>query len=482
LQNTKERCGQLELEIAALESSLLATPASLSIPNNQNEIVLEKNRESSCSDKGAKVVIEELLRELEIAEKRRKELVILNQKLCTSVVTQDDSCSSLISKAKFHCQPYDDVSAAKKECIHTKDEAIKLDAEGQKMVNNSSKVDEAQEWERDRSIIAEEKLHQIIFKLEEKELQLADVTGRNICLENEVDNANVRLSALVLGVLEQNPSPSPTSPAAATLMTKSTTHSFVSHIESANLLSLVEILESIFKMHTFDEGTLKWSSSKDLVVSEANSSILSVAESNSEKNGREQEHNENSAHQLPLLLSYTVEDNDGMSLSLDNSYEVGEQNQSFVEALKNMMSQSSRVISSALEDFEIEDNANKSICVDESYEFSPMLVDYENTKGVIQIDYEEYESMRRKCEMLEAERSELLEETTMLLDQSKALNNAENVAFLQDVEKNIALERAQIWEDTRDRILKVTQKMHDRYQKMNTFRLWQLRTCRCTFT
>lgn len=46
--------------------------------------------------------------------------------------------------------------------------------------------------------------------------------------------------------------------------------------------------------------------------------------------------------------------------------------------------------------------------------------------------------------------------------------------FLNEVEKNLANERRRIEEVNKDRMLNVTQKMLDRYQKLDAFRLWQL--------
>jgi len=384
---------------------------------------------------------------------------------------------------------------------YTQDNTTEWVFEEQKMANELRMANDLAEWEADRANQVEERLYQTISKMKEKELQLVDVTGINTCLENEVSNANRRLCTLVLCVLEQNPNSFPTSSAATTSVTQSPTHSFVSHIESTDLLSLVEILESIFK---------NWISSKDLIAS--NSPISADAESKYDDIGL-QEQTENSCHRL----SSSQEKND-LSLSFDSS-DVGEQDLSFVKALKTMMNRSSMVMGSALEDFKNEDDIDISTTYgDESFEFNPILeedndnargiirvdfeeyhsmrrkcemleterselleVDKDNAEGIIRVDSEEYHSMRQKCDMLETERSELLEETTILLDKSKALNDAENVAFLNEVEKNIAMERAQSENDARDRMLRVTQKMYDRYQKLNAFRLLQRRPCRCTF-
>jgi len=492
LQDTKEMCKQFELEIHVLE--LFAASTSNTTSQEENEV--ETNNQSNRCDEGSKVVIEELLLELDIAKKKRKESTILNQKLCTSLMTQNDSCSSLISESERA-----DVSATHKDFTYTQDNTKEWVFEEQKVANELRMANDLAEWEADRANQVEEKLYQTISKLKEKELQLVDATGTNTCLENEVSNANRRLCTLVLCVLEQNPNSFPTSSVARTSVTQSATHSFVSHIESTDLLSLVEILESIFK---------SWISSKDLITS--NSPIFADAESKYDDIGL-QEQTEKSCHRL----SSFQEKND-ISLSFDSS-DVGEQDLSFVKTLKTMMNKSGMVISSALEDFKIEDDIDISTTYgDESFEFNPILeedkdndrgiirVDFEeyhsmrrkcemleterselleddkdNAEGIIRVDSEEYHSMRQKCDMLETERSELLEETTILLDRSKALNDAENVAFLNEVEKNIAMERAQSENDARDRMLRVTQKMYDRYQKLNAFRLLQRRPCRCTF-
>merc|ERR1712238_544869 len=161
----KEMCRQFELEIHVLESRFFA--ASTSNTTNEEENKLEKYNQSSHRDEGSKIVIEELLIELEIAKKRRTESITLNQKLCTSLMAQNGSRSSFISEAQNHCTN-DDASAAQKEFTYTKDDTTDWVFEEQKMANELRMANDLAEWETDRANQAEEKLYQTISKLEEK--------------------------------------------------------------------------------------------------------------------------------------------------------------------------------------------------------------------------------------------------------------------------------------------------------------------------
>ncbi len=120
----------------------------------------------------------------------------------------------------------------------------------------------------------------------------------------------------------------------------------------------------------------------------------------------------------------------------DNEDQENKENveKSFAEELEHMLSQSENVMGNALADF---DNEFKSdYALDDSEGYEAVMVDKRNSVHVVQ--YHVYESLRRKCDMLEAEREDLLNETLALMDSSAAASAAEIEARVKMVEREAA--------------------------------------------
>jgi chromosome segregation ATPase len=83
------------------------------------------------------------------------------------------------------------------------------------------------------------------------------------------------------------------------------------------------------------------------------------------------------------------------------------------------------------------------------------------------VHYEEYQILRRKCDMLEAEREELINETFALLDSSSAANAAE-ISALESKLRREAME--QVDECTQ----RLTTYFVDRMERFATMRRWQI--------
>ena len=82
------------------------------------------------------------------------------------------------------------------------------------------------------------------------------------------------------------------------------------------------------------------------------------------------------------------------------------------------------------------------------------------------VDYETYEYVRRKCDMLEAERDDVINDTFALLDVSKREHNAEIEVVTNKVKKEAALEIARYQKESEAKLRKATEVLREQHEKM----------------
>lgn len=121
---------------------------------------------------------------------------------------------------------------------------------------------------------------------------------------------------------------------------------------------------------------------------------------------------------------------------VDDNIELDDDNASFVAYLKNQLDQNSVLIRSAMHDMTTDTQGKKNL--EDNIDDEDMTV-----MDLTTVDFKTYESLRRKCDMLEAERDGVINDTFALLDITKKEHQAEIEAVTNRLRKEATLEIAQ---------------------------------------
>ncbi len=140
---------------------------------------------------------------------------------------------------------------------------------------------------------------------------------------------------------------------------------------------------------------------------------------------------------------------------VDDNIEPDDDDASFVAYLKNQLDQNSVLIRSALHDMTTDTQGKKNL--EDNVDDEDMTV-----MDLATVDLKTYESLRRKCDMLEAERDGVMNDTFALLDITKKEHQAEIEAVTNRLRKEAAIEIAQYKQE----VLKVSTEL----EKLKDFR------------
>jgi hypothetical protein len=133
---------------------------------------------------------------------------------------------------------------------------------------------------------------------------------------------------------------------------------------------------------------------------------------------------------------------------VDDNIELDDDNASFVAYLKKQLDHNAVLIRSALHDMSTDAEGEKNL--EDNMDDEDMTV-----LDLTTVDFKTYESLRRKCDMLEAERDGVVNDTFALLDITKKEHQAEIEAVTNRLKKEAAVEIAQCKEE----VIKVTEEL-----------------------
>mgnify|MGYP001340363479 CR=1 FL=1 len=99
-------------------------------------------------------------------------------------MNDDGSCCSLISEAESHHRVQINAfrSVAQKRHIETSKRGTMCGFEDAKAATDRQLAEETVQWDINGANAVDDTIHQVILNLEEKELQLVDITCQNIIL------------------------------------------------------------------------------------------------------------------------------------------------------------------------------------------------------------------------------------------------------------------------------------------------------------
>ena len=247
--------------------------------------------------------------------------------------------------------------------------------------------EDGKEPEKGQTSYDKVRLHATLQLLDEKQMELADVNGSKSSLEANVEMFHERLRNILVFHVKQRRSPE----AAERFIKKKRLDS-----QEVKFEHLIEFLERIFKIpFEFDESEESPGHMLNLQRSDK-----VIANSDKDQNSSEESRRKSCA---------------SMSIEQDSDSD------SIYAELNSIVNQSQFVLSSALEEFTLD--------------IKPTQTHFDS-----QDLFEEYKAIKRKCQVLEDERAEFMDEALLLIETNAAANAAEMEAVVSQVKKEATLQ------------------------------------------
>ena len=272
-------------------------------------------------------------------------------------------------------------------------------------------------------------------QLHERDLELADMTGCKVSLQEELNVASMQLCSLIMFFLKYNTDE----------IVKS------DFLVSNSISDLIRILSGLLNVDStvVDEEIISLSLSDYPCIEDSFLRSFYFKDSKKYVDGNcKLGKNDN------IFLSDIFHDE---IYSFGLSSDIGNENGSFLESLNQMLSHSNTVIKGALQEIQVET---------ENYEIERIF----NRNSD---DYHNIQSFRCRCDFLEEERNVFMNEIHKLLENSR-------IATIEELEsKIIAIKRKTATAIVRGKheayknLDIITKKMSNQYKRMNAFHMWK---------
>mmetsp|Transcript_15071 Transcript_15071/g.17208 ORF Transcript_15071/g.17208 Transcript_15071/m.17208 type:complete len:476 (+) Transcript_15071:35-1462(+) len=149
--------------------------------------------------------------------------------------------------------------------------------------------------------------------------------------------------------------------------------------------------------------------------------------------------------------------------------DIGNENGSFVDYLNFKLQQNSILIRDALDDMDDNGGPSNQTEITQGDEMVSVV-------DIPTVDYKEYEKLRRKCDTLEAERDDVLNDTFALLDITKREHSAEIEVLTARVKNEATIDIMKCKEEADKKLRRLTDEFSERYEKLKVFHVLQMNT------